>query len=371
MDQKNYEKAVALRHELHAHPELSEQEVWTKARLIEFLRENTSVEIVDKGKWFYAVYRGGGDRPGIGFRTEMDALPMCDRIDKPYVSTIPGCGHKCGHDGHAATMCGLALELERLKPKRDVYMLFQHAEENGAGAKECGDFVPETGIEEIYAYHNNSGWPDRTVVLFRTNYACASMGMNIAMSGSPAHASMPENGRNPADALCRIVCEIPRIADQKRFDNLVLATIVEVNIGTHSFGISAYQGTVGVTLRALVDADLHQMRTEIEGLARYLAEEGGFEVEFSYEDVFPDTICTENESLKVCKAAELCGYPVFWSPEPNRGSEDYGWFLKQVKGSIFEFSCGENRPEFHTEDFDFDDTLIPDAIRMYLTLIDL
>ena len=371
MDQKNYEKAVALRHALHAHPELSGQETWTKDYLIKFLKENTSVEIVDKGKWFYAAYRGGGNRPGIGFRTEIDALPIQDKIDRSYVSTIPGCGHKCGHDGHAATMCGFALELERLGKERNVFMVFQHAEETGAGAKECGDFVEETGIDEIYAYHNSSGLPDRTVALFRSNYACASMGMNIVMTGAPAHASMPEKGKNPANALCQLVCAIPKIADPGRFKELVLATIVEVSIGEHAFGISAYRGTVGVTLRALDGAEMEQIRDEIILLAKQLAEADGLDVEFSYEDVFPDTVCAEDASCKVCRAAEICGYPTCWVPTPNLGSEDFGWFLKQVKGAIFEFSCGENKPEFHSEEFDFDDTLIPDAVNMFLTLTDL
>ena len=197
-------KATELRHELHMHPELSYQEVWTKLRLMDFLKENTGLKLVDKGKWFYACYLGaeGKDPYAIGFRADFDALPMEDEIDSPWKSRIPGCGHKCGHDGHVAALCAFAMELEARKPARDVYLVFQHAEETGQGACECGDFVKETGIKEVYSCHNTTG-PDYGTVLTRlegTN--CASMGMNIVMTGSPAHASQPEMGKNPSLAIC-------------------------------------------------------------------------------------------------------------------------------------------------------------------------
>ena len=69
MKQENYELAVELRHRLHAHPELSNEEKWTKATLMEFLRSHTKLEVVDKGSWFYAAYRAGGTAPP-GPRTE-------------------------------------------------------------------------------------------------------------------------------------------------------------------------------------------------------------------------------------------------------------------------------------------------------------
>ena len=82
MKPENLQKAVALRHALHAHPELSNREVWTKAHLMEFLRSNTAhLEIIDKGSWFYAVYRAGPGRPGVAFRADFDAVPVEDVLD--------------------------------------------------------------------------------------------------------------------------------------------------------------------------------------------------------------------------------------------------------------------------------------------------
>ena len=113
MNQEILKKAVDLRHELHMHPELSYQEVLTKQHLMDFLKENTGLTLTDKGKWFYASYLGAGgqDPYPIGFRADFDALPMEDEIDAPWKSQIPGCGHKCGHDGHSAALCAFAMAL--------------------------------------------------------------------------------------------------------------------------------------------------------------------------------------------------------------------------------------------------------------------
>ena len=76
MKKENLEKAIKLRHELHEHPELSNQEIWTKNHLIEFLREHTGLEIVDRGRWFYAVYRSEKGNRNIAFRADFDAIAM-------------------------------------------------------------------------------------------------------------------------------------------------------------------------------------------------------------------------------------------------------------------------------------------------------
>ena len=113
MKKENFNKAVALRHEIHQNPDLSNEERPTLERVLRFLRENTkNLEIVDKGHYVYAVYRASDPiKPSIGFRADCDAIKVDDDIDKPYKSLKEGVGHKCGHDGHTATMCGFALEI--------------------------------------------------------------------------------------------------------------------------------------------------------------------------------------------------------------------------------------------------------------------
>ena len=370
MNKDILQKTTELRHELHAHPELSYQETWTKQRLMDFLKDNTKLELVDKGKWFYACYRGADGRDPLptGFRADFDALPMEDEIDAPWKSRIPGCGHKCGHDGHAATLCALAMRLEEEKPARDVYLVFQHAEETGQGACECGDFVKETGIREIYSCHNFRGLPFGTVVTRLEGCNCASMGMSITMTGSPTHASLPENGKNPSMAICDTAQEIMKIADQSRFGMLVMATVCEIAVGEHAFGIAASKGTIGVTLRAEQDKDMYQIRDEIEAYAAKRAAEDGLAYAFSYEDIFPDTTNTPAQAKKVLAAAESLGLPNFLMPEITRGSEDFGWFLKECPGAEFVVSGGDG-PSLHTAGFDFDDRLIETISDVYLAIL--
>ena len=371
MNKEILQKATDLRHELHMHPELSYQEVWTKQRLMDFLKENTKLELTDKGKWFYAAYKGAGgaDPYAIGFRADFDALPMEDEIDAPWKSKVPGCGHKCGHDGHVAALCAFAMALEEKQLPRDVYLVFQHAEETGQGACECGDFVTETGIKEIYSCHNSTGFPYGTVLTRLEGTNCASMGMNIVMTGTPSHASQPEMGRNPSLAICDTAKEIMEIADQSRFEKLGRAPICEIAVGEHAFGIAASKGRIGVTLRAEQDADMYRIRDEVIAFAEKRAAEDGLTVEFSYEDVFPDTTNTPAQAMKVVGAAKALGLPAVLADQITRGSEDFGWFLKQCPGAEFSISAGD-RPPIHTAAFDFDDRLIGTMCDVYFAILE-
>ncbi len=194
MREENYQLIKALRRELHQHPELSHQEKWTKARLIEFLKEHTSLEIVEHDVWFYAIHREEGATENLAFRADIDALPIHESLDIPHCSTIPGVSHKCGHDGHAAAMCGLALEIEGVKTGKNIFLLFQHAEETGGGAIEAVGFIHENNIEEIFAYHNVPGFPLGQIIYKYGTSHYASRGMIIEMIGHPSHASTPEFG---------------------------------------------------------------------------------------------------------------------------------------------------------------------------------
>ena len=151
MDNKLYEKAAALRHALHAAPELSGREAGTKRMLQQFLHENApSLNVTDRGAWFYAVYRCG--RPGarrIAFRADVDALPIQEKNSLPYASHCPGVAHKCGHDGHAAALAALACRICAGGAPCDVYFIFQHAEETGEGGARCAARREEEAIAEV------------------------------------------------------------------------------------------------------------------------------------------------------------------------------------------------------------------------------
>ena len=128
MEIKNLELIKQLRHELHQHPELSNQEAWTKQYLMDFLKAHTNLEIVDKGLWFYGIYRAGKSKRNIAFRADFDAVPIEETINISYGSKNPGISHKCGHDGHAACLAGFAMEIDQKGADKNIFFLFQHAE---------------------------------------------------------------------------------------------------------------------------------------------------------------------------------------------------------------------------------------------------
>ncbi len=176
MKPSHLEQVISLRHTLHQYPELSMQETETMKTLQDFLRDNTSLEIHKREGWFYALkkssvpLKNSGNNPKpIAFRADMDALPIPETIRLSYASEHCGISHKCGHDGHCAALCGLALELSGRDLDRDIYLIFQPGEEIGTGAQRCVELIREKGITEIYAFHNLGGYPEGSTALRGTD----------------------------------------------------------------------------------------------------------------------------------------------------------------------------------------------------------
>lgn len=390
MNQNHLALITELRHQLHAHPELSLQESDTRQFLMEFIKKHTTLEVVDRGSWFYAYYQGRRETENreskttaacgpIAFRADFDALPMEESIDLPYASEHPGVAHKCGHDGHSAALAGLALELagteqeegseSLFRPKRDVYLIFQHAEEIGAGGETCAQLIAEKGISEVYAFHNWSGFPEQSVIVRSGTIQCASKGLTICMEGTPAHASEPENGINPAAALSDLVLAVKDEVEEPGYAGMVMATVVNVAIGSRNFGIAAYQGEVSMTLRAQYEHDMMMLEEEIRDHARHLAEVEGLKLSFEESDVFPETVNAPEAVEKVRRAAEQQGLRVIDLEKPIRGSEDFGYYLKQCPGAIFYIGNGEEYPQLHTCGFDFNDRILETAVDLFERMI--
>lgn len=365
LEKRNLELVKQLRHELHEHPELSNQEKWTKQRLIDFLVGHTNLEIVDHGSWFYAIYRAGGNQKNIAFRADFDALPLEETINIPYASKFPGISHKCGHDGHAASLAGLALEVDRNGANKNIFFLFQHAEETGEGAAQCVGFIEENHIDEIYAYHNMSGMALGSVHVIDGTAHYASKGMIIHMEGSPAHASQPEDGENPAFAIAQVMNAIPGFTSSDHNLGPVLCTIVQVNIGERAFGLSASKGDLLVTIRALFEKELGQLQRKIEEFAQEQALKYNLEVTFSYEDSFPETVNDKESSDKIRKVCVQKGIQLVEMEKAFRASEDFGHYLKHTKGAICYIGNGEDYPHIHTLQYDFRDEIIETAVELF------
>lgn len=369
MKKEYLDLAVKLRHELHQHPELSGMETWTKQHLIDFLRRYTALEIVDRGRWFYAVYHAGEDRPNIAFRADFDALPMDETIDLPYGSQFPGVSHKCGHDGHSASLAAFALEVNERGADKNVYFVFQHAEETVSGAEECAPLMDEARISEIFSYHNVPGMPENCIGVIDGTACCASTGMIIRLTGTPAHASSPEDGKNPCFAIAEMINGIPGFVDPALYKRLVMCTIIGIDAGKEAFGMSADSGRLLLTIRGELDSELDELRRRIEGKAVELAEKYGLSHDFSLKDNVPANVNHKESMDKARRAAKRLGLALLEAAEPSRGSEDFGWFTRRTKGGMFWLGAGEDRAPIHTSEFDFNDGIIPAVSDMYMALL--
>jgi amidohydrolase len=368
VDKDILDRVVKLRHELHQHPELACRETWTKRHLIDFLKQDTALEIVDRGRWFYAVYRAGPDKPNIAFRADFDALPIDETIDLSYGSQFPGVAHKCGHDGHSASLAGFALEIHRKGADKNVYFVFQHAEETGQGAAECVSLMDEAGIAEIFAYHNAPGLPKNAVGVRDGVACCASTGMIIRLKGIPCHASQPEDGRNPALVIAELIRSIPEFTKAADYRGLVMGTVIGIRAGGEAFGMSASEGSLMLTIRAEYDEELEKLRQKLEGKTRELAEKDGLEYDISFRDAFSSTVSHKKSADKLRKAAKGLGLTVLEGDGPTRGSEDFGLFTQRTGGAFFSVGCGENYTPLHTTAYDFNDGIIPAAVDLFMAL---
>ena len=354
MREENRMKAGRLRKELHSMAEVSLQEVQTRAHIEKFLRDNTSLEIHLENGWLWAMHREENACKTIAFRADFDA-----------VSTANGARHLCGHDGHAAALCGLALEIEGKTYGKNICLIFQHAEETGEGGAACAELISRIKIDEIYGCHSLPGYPFGKICIKKGSFACASRGLIIKMQGKSAHAAYPENGRNPAPALCELAVRLDEFTDAANYDGMVMATLIGIRCGEKAFGMAASDGEIYLTIRAHLNRDLEALEAKIIAFLSEKAQKGGFGFSFEHIDAFPGTENADCCVEKVEKAAAEAGFYLHTLDEPMRWSEDFGWYLMQCPGAYFGVGAGEDYPALHTPEFKYRDELIEYTVSMF------
>ena len=368
MKKENLEKITQLRHELHMYPELSMQESGTLKIIRQFLRENTSLQVADCGGWCYAAKRGttgkadsglllnvhyvqSGEKNGrqgrkkTAFRADMDALPIMEKDDLPYHSRNRGVSHKCGHDGHCAALCGLALELDQMETENDVYLIFQPGEETGQGALLCRDLLKKEGISEIFAFHNLGGFPENSMV-FRDGLT------------QPASA----------EVIAKTVLFARDLAGRVK-EGMALCTVTGIGLGTGDFGISPGEGRLCLTLRAEYEAEMKRMEKDLLDYARGLSEPLGIRFSYAIRDYFPETRNDSRSLIRIREAAQKAGLQTIPMDRMWRASEDFGWYLKECPGAMVYIGNGEKYPALHTEEYDFNDRILETAVDLFLELV--
>ena len=346
---------ISLRHELHNSPEPSGHEENTRRLLMNFLKTHTAtLAICDMQTWFYAFKKGSGSRAPIAFRADHDAVTCADGRAR----------HLCGHDGHSAVLAGFAMWLDKKQLDRDVYLIFQPAEENGKGAAICSSLIDEKGIAEIYGFHNIPGYPVGSVILLNHTFACASTGLEIRFSGKQSHAAYPESGANPARAIAKTIIRMDEIVRESH-KGIVLGTLIGIDAGSASYGVSAGEGTLRLTLRAEYQDEYDMLVQSIEDTASRLAASDNLTCAMTRIEEFPATINDADCVRKLADVARALGRPTVTPPEPFRWSEDFGHYLSKTRGAFLGIGCGEGHAALHTMEYEFLDEVIEVGVGVF------
>ena len=275
-----------------------------------------------------AIYAGSRPGPTLLIRSELDGLPIEERGNLDYRSQAKGKGHLCGHDGHSAILCGLALELGRLRPASGrVVLLFQPAEENGAGAAAV---IVDPRFNEIrpdlaLSLHNMPGLPFGVAALAEGPFACASRGMRIVLEGRTAHASMPETGLSPHLALAELLQSVPTLGSGAALEpGFAMATVTHARMGAPSYGVAPGHAEIRATLRTLGNDDMVGLVSRAETLVANVAGRHRLKVAIDYDDIFEACFNAPEAAGLLRNALKVERVPIVSEGLPMRASEDFG-----------------------------------------------
>lgn len=366
---------VAWRRTLHVNPELSGEEVGT-AREVAAIMSTLQPDHVLTGLGGHgvaAIFEGREAGPTVLLRAELDGLPIEEISDAPHRSKVAGKGHLCGHDGHMATLAAVARGLSRQRPVHGrVVLLFQPAEENGAGAAAVIADAKFPSIAPDYAFsmHNMPGLKFGAVALAAGPVNCASRGMRCVLMGKTAHASMPETGLSPMTAVARLMPDLTALGRGLPMDTgFSLVTVTHARMGAPAFGVAPGEAEIWATLRTLTDDGMASLQNAAESLVMSVAAEAKLDASIQYEDVFahcenaPEAVALLRRALD----AEALAHDD--SHLPMRGSEDFGRFGKVAPAAMFFLGAGESHPSLRNPDYDFPDDLISIGARVFMRVV--
>ena len=303
------------------------------------------------------------------------ACPIEEISEAPHRSQIDGKGHLCGHDGHMTMLIGVARLLARHRPaKGRIVLLFQPAEETGAGAAAVladpafAPLMPDMAL----SLHNLPGLPLGDVMIAPGPANCASIGLRIALTGRTAHASSPEDGISPTNAIASLVATLASLANPapEDIEDFTLTTITHAQIGAPAFGVAPGAGELWVTLRTTTDTALAGLRAAAETAAQAAAAKDGLTCELSWHDHFYACTNAPEAAATLTRATERAGLTLAPSTLPMRFSEDFGLFGASAKAAMFYLGSGTDSPALHNPDYDFPDALIDKGVSVFIAALD-
>ncbi|MEN4697490.1 M20 aminoacylase family protein [Pantoea agglomerans] len=366
------EHLVALRRDLHAHPELGFQEQRTSDIVANFLQQ-LGIEVhrgIGKTGVVGILKKGSSERM-IGLRADMDALPMQDQSGTDWQSRAEQVSHACGHDGHTVMLLGAAEKLARdVSFDGSVCFIFQPAEEGLAGAKAMIDdgLFSRFPCEAVYAIHN---WPELPLgqVQTRPGAIMASADrFDIRVLGGGGHAAQPHLTRDTLLATSELVVQLNTLVSRALDPcETALLTVTRMQ-GGFSHNMIPAEANITGTVRTFSPAAQATIEARLRQMAEHITAAHGLHAEVSYLRYYPATLNSNAEAQFCLQALTQAGITAEAAPQPALTSEDFAFMLQARPGAYLWLGSAPCKPLHHAA-YDFNDALIPHGVNVFVTLI--
>ena len=317
--------------------------------------------------------RSNSNGKTIGLRADMDALPIKEITNLEYSSKKDGMMHACGHDGHTAMLLGAAKYLSETRNfDGKVVVIFQPAEEGGAGAKEmCEDgLMSDFDISEVYGMHNAPGLPVGQFNIRSGAFFAAADQFTVNIQGKGGHAARPQETIDPTIVGAHILIALQSVASRNT-DPLKSLVVSVTSFRTESDSYNVIPQTVQLkgTVRTL-SKDVRDMAQEkITQLIKNTGLAFGADVKLDYERGYPVMINSDLETSHMIKAAKNVAGDKNVDDNASQvmGAEDFSYMLEERPGAYIRVGNG-NTASLHHPNYDFNDESIPFGTSFWVEL---
>ncbi|MDV7143470.1 amidohydrolase [Tropicimonas sp. TH_r6] len=365
-------RLTEIRRDLHAHPELGFEETRTAAIVAAFLRD-LGLEVTEgiAGTGVVGSMRGGGQR-SVGLRADMDALAMPETGTPPWVSTMPGKMHACGHDGHTTMLLGAAARLVAAPPKGDVHFIFQPAEEGRGGARR----MVEAGLFErfpcdmVFGLHNMPGLAVDEMAVVAGPQLASSDSWRVRFRGVGTHGAKPHLGRDPVTASGHFLAALQSIPGRV-IDPLQPAVVSACSIAggdPEALNVIPDFVDIGGTARAYTPEVRDQLETEIGRLATGIAQAMGVEADYTFIRRIPPVVNDPAATAVALAAAQaVSDGGVRMEFPPSTAGDDFAFFGQEAPGAYVWLGNGPARDGalHHNTGYDFNDDAIATGVAFW------
>ena len=364
-----------IRRTIHAHPELSFEEVQTSELVATKLTEWGIPVIRGMGvTGVVGIIKNGSSQRAIGLRADMDALPLQEFNSFEHHSVNDGKMHACGHDGHTAMLLGAAYYFSKHKNfDGTVYVIFQPAEEGGGGAKRMMEdgLFERCPMDAVFGMHNWPGAATGSMGVTAGPMMASSNEFEVIINGKGAHAAQPHMGIDPIMVAVQVAQSWQTIISRNKnpIDAGVLS-ITQIHSGSATNIIPDSASLIG-TVRTFTMGALDLIEKRMREIAEHTCAAFGATLEFEFKRNYPPLINHAQETAFAIDVMQsvVGKAQVMTNVEPTMGSEDFAYML-QEKAGCYVFignGDGEHRPlghglgpcNLHNPSYDFNDELLP------------